>query len=170
MGRFWLVIGAATMLAACGSDPVENAEAESTDPVQQSYARVARRGINEIAYPACSASWSGDSITPCGRKVFVKTMDECRTRARFWQNVGELLDEYSGDSWQRAAGQYATANDDARIKALSPNVARDGDVQTVAFAVGQGTDDIQKFTCNISKDLKLTGIDKGSMVSKNAVS
>lgn len=160
-------IALAISVSACGSapeaDPVEQADTTAAAGQDEGAAeKTANANLEAVSYPKCDAAFSGEKVTSCGRKVFSAAMTECRKRTNDWKPNGAAIDEYTGDSWQRAAGSSVAANDEQRLKVLSPSDVS----QEIGIAVGQGTSNIQIFQCDLGPDLKLKNITATRVVHK----
>lgn len=169
---------AAFLVVACGDgerDPAAvRAELAETKAEQAENARIYREEqkrkqtkLAAIQYPACDTVWSNGKATPCGRKVFEVAMAECVKLAR--EEVpamarGSQLDEYAGDSWIDAGGRDAIQSVDQRVAYMEKGRQSPDGYQDVAFILWNGTDAVQRFTCQID-DLKLSDGWAGSVKS-----
>lgn len=164
------ILFTALFLAGCGSaekveEPVtDTPPAEVAAPVDDKE-KTANTGLSAIAYPKCASAIEGNRPTKCGKKVFAVAMSECRSRAGTWEGQGTIIDEYTGDSWQRAAGS-ASATDETRLKSVGMGGVGQGSLETVAFAKGNGTSDIQMYNCDLDAGLKLTKVAQSYTVNK----
>jgi len=158
----------ASVLTGCDSKPqMSQAEIDkwmSAPPLDENGNRakpgpsreeVANRGLDKVIYPKCDKAFAGGKITSCGKRAFTIAMNECRGRATSYVPGGALLDEYSGDSWQDAAGKSETWNDDKRLKVMAVSFSDVSLTQYVAVAMGNGTSDIQHFSCHLDKAFHL---------------
>jgi hypothetical protein len=157
-----LAASPAMLVAGCGSKSdtqVAGTDAESMDAPSPETAATA--GLATIVYPTCSVAWDGKKVTRCGKAVFEKAMSECRSRAQIMTGEGsEVMDEWTADSWKEQAGIASTKSEEDRIKSMN-SIGMPSTVETISFAVAQGTAGIQTYMCSL-KDLKLEGIGKGA--------
>jgi hypothetical protein len=142
------------------NESLKTPEERAADKARAESKAAANANLDKIAYPTCTAAVEGGRVTSCGKKVFVASMAECRSRALGLAPSGSLLDEYAGDSWQERAGRSSLMNDKDRLAGLARNPDQLHWPQYVAVALANGTDVIQNFACDLDGRLRLKSVDR----------
>jgi len=142
------------------NESVKTPEQRAADKARADRKVAANANLDKIAYPACKAAVEEGRVTACGKKVFVKSMAECRSRSSDWAPSGSLLDEYAGDTWQERAGRSSVMNDEDRLAWLARSPDQLDWPQVVAVALGNGTDAIQNFACDLDGGLRLKSVSR----------
>ena len=146
-------------LAACSKN--EQAERDEMNTVFENFSQAEEKTnaaqFAKIEYPTCAKPWEGEKLSKCGEAVFRTSMAECGATAQ--ERIGGAaveLDEYAGDSWLMRAGP-AVWSLEKRIQNMHPRSVGPR-VESLAYALGNGTDDIAKAYCQLSENLRLQNI------------
>lgn len=159
------------VLTGCSSAPEvrneeEIARLEAEEAKEARAEAEATAKLDQVNYPECAVVWKDNKVTACGRAVFKRSMAACRGRALTWSGAHgtpTIIDEYTGDGWQARAGM-ASKNDEQRIK-LMELASTQSPSESVAATLGNNTSDIQIYYCDLDQSFRLTGIQKGRLIT-----
>jgi hypothetical protein len=157
-------VAAAILVGSCNSATSQNTE-KGELTLSSANLKVQTKSEFAVQYPKCDEVWKGAKLSPCGREVLKTALKACTSHAR--QKLGGnplLIDEYTGDSWQMRAGSMAVRSIEDRGKQMSKQA---GYQEPFVFALGNGTNDMEKFYCELDGDMRLSEVVDGGLVPQN---
>lgn len=144
------------MLCSCTKKPANETFDQYQDPAETARLndeyRKEQERLAAVDYPKCDSVWAAEKLSACGRKVLDAALSECKSISgkKTW------IDKYTGDSWQMRAGAAARGIDER----LTDMRREHGPtyMESFAYTLGNGTDDVGRVICELSPQMRLTGV------------
>jgi hypothetical protein len=163
--RFVACISCVALLFSCSSPEPQKDQQSADTAAARSFQAELKREEAELArlvYPKCEQVWKDDKLTPCGAQVLKTALEACQSKAReTLEGSPVLIDEYTGDSWQWRAGTLAVASIENRVERMTRSGAY---LEPFAYALGNGTDEMKKFYCELGEEMHLKHVTDGGSV------